>query len=143
MALGDLEPLAAAAVEDVQVDRTGTGRHLDDPRGCGMHPRHRGLVDLDYTNIMPPGHRNHPMRTIKYVPTARPVTVTFEDHQLRTVPIVLMAVVRANVHMSRGRDGNHPSTAVKHVSAARPMMVPALHDNVAPAVVVVGARGRA
>ena len=144
MTLGHLEPLTATAVEDIHVDRTGAGRDLDDSRGSGMHPRRRGSVDFDSTNIMPFGHCNHPMRSFKNVPTARAVPMTLEDHQLRAVPIMMMAVMCANVYVSRGRDcdGNHPPIAVKHMSTARPMMVPASDDNVAPAVVVVGASRR-
>jgi len=97
MPLGDLEPLAAMAVEDVQVDRTGTGRDLDDPRGCGMYPRCGGLVDLDNPGVTPLRHYDQPARTIEHVPAAGPVVVPAADHHVPRAVVIMGARGRTNV----------------------------------------------
>jgi len=94
MTLGNFEPLAAAAVKDVQVNRTRTRRDFDDTGRRGMDPRCGGrmLLDLD---------------------------------------------------VSRRGDDDDPTMTVENVPATRTVVMAALDDNIAPALVVVGACGRA
>jgi hypothetical protein len=97
MALGYLEPLAAAAVEDVQVDRTGTRSDLYNSPGCGMHPCRRGLVNLHHANIRPPGHRDHPVRALKHVPASGPMMVPTLDDDVPPLLVIVRTGGRTDV----------------------------------------------
>jgi len=80
MTLGNFEPLATAAVEDVQVDRTGTRRYFDDTDRRGVHPRCGGrmLLDLD---VRRRDDDDNPTTTVENVPATRSVVMaaTYDD----------------------------------------------------------------
>ena len=114
MTFGDHHPFVAAAVQHIQVRRTGRRPHLDHPRGGRMDALGRRLLYLDNArgglmNVdrLRPGD-NHPVGSVEMMTAVGPVAVSLADNDVPRAVIIVGAGMGADVavlddHRPRGR----------------------------------------